>query len=129
MKRGAPMKRKRMKRTRTTNGAFDADTRELAAARAGLVCEICGVNRIEQFHHRRPRGAGGGRAPETSSVANCLPLCSADHALVESNRTWAMQCGYLVSQFQKPSEVAVRLAGRFVFLTVDGLYSELDPEA
>jgi hypothetical protein len=125
VKRGAPLERKRMKRTRTTNGAFDADTRELAASRAGFLCELCGVNRIEQFHHRRPRGAGGGRSPETSSVSNCLPLCMADHALVESNRTWAMQCGYLVSQFHNPSEVAAKINGRFVFLTTDGGYGEV----
>ncbi|OZE35646.1 hypothetical protein CH259_16600 [Rhodococcus sp. 05-2254-4] len=110
-------------------GAFTNDTRLIIEARAMGVCEICMNAPIQQFHHRRPRGSGGTRRPETAYPSNGLALCSPCHATVESNRDESYRLGYLVRQQHDPEDVAVWIGGRFVMLTDSGLCKELPEEA
>ena len=123
------MTRKPMKRTRTTNGAFDKATKDLADARAGHRCEVCGVGPIEQHHHRMPRRMGGSRAPQVSSVANCCPACAPCHRRIESDREWAVSNGYLVVGSWLPTNTAMVVDGCRVFLTLDGRYEPVPVEA
>jgi hypothetical protein len=55
-----------------------------------------------EIHHRRPRGMGGSRDPKTNSPANLILLCPDHHAWVESNRTEALEMGFLVPQGHDP---------------------------
>ena len=83
------------------------------------------------YHHRRPRGMGGGGL---NAVSNCLHLCRVCHMRVESMRTWSRENGFLVSQYEDPAEVAVwwrcaTVAGHreYVFLADDGhRYKQLE---
>lgn len=84
--------------------AFNRDGEGCARCRQGLSFEMA------QFHHRRPRGAGGTSNPVIGTAANCLTLCMNCHAWVESQRELALSTGFLVSQFRDPREVAVRHA-------------------
>ncbi|MFD3426057.1 hypothetical protein [Nocardia fluminea] len=92
--------------------------------RSGTVCEVCGARRANQIHHRRPRGAGGTRRPETNSPSALLDLCNECHALIESRREWARDHGYLVRQHLDPATTPVWLWGRWVLLADDGQYLE-----
>lgn len=95
--------------------------------RAGNRCERCG-GRLDTWsgmsvHHRRPRGMGGTRRPDT--MANLLVLCGSGttgcHGEVEANRFWARGAGLLVSQQRDPADVPVEAAdGRLFVLGVDG---------
>lgn len=95
--------------------AFNRDCEGCARCRQGLSFEAA------QFHHRRPRGSGGTSNPVIGTASNCLTLCAACHAWVESHRELALIDGFLVSQFRDPREVAVRHAlWGAVHLTVQG---------
>ena len=102
-------------------------TRALVIERAAARCESCGSS--AQFlgwsqHHRRPRGAGGTKRPETNQPANLLLLCGSgttgDHGFYESHRELAFEHGVLVRQNQDPSEVPVLYRGAWVLLDNDG---------
>lgn len=110
-------------------GAFSPETKLIITARAMGMCEICRTAAIEQFHHRRPRGAGGTKRPETAWPSNGLALCSPCHTEVESQRKESLRLGYLVSQHWNPADVAVFLGGRFVMFTKHGGIESPPPEA
>lgn len=107
-----------------SKGAFTKQVKLSCFNRDGEACARCGKGllfQLAQFHHRRPRGAGGSSNPVVASTANCLTLCLECHAWVESHREVAFTCGFLVSQFRDPREVAVRHAvWGAVHLTVSG---------
>lgn len=103
-------------------GEFSPATRKAICERAGDRCEVCRVAAVAQLHHRRPRGAGGTKRASTALASNGLALCGPCHHWCEMNRTESMKLGYLVSQYWEPSNVAVCLDGRFVFLTDSGAY-------
>ena len=71
-----------------------------------LIEGVCTHN-ATQVHHRRPRGSGGTRRPETNWAANLVHLCLACHERIESRRAWATTNGFLVSQFAWPADVPV----------------------
>ena len=99
---------------------FPKPVRDLIVARSQGMCEICGFAVPEQIHHRRPRGSGGTRRPETNEAANGLAACSACHALVESRRTFALDRGWLVPPNHAPDHVPVVYQGNWALLTDDG---------
>lgn len=124
-----------------------AGQRRTVAARAGWRCEICGAVlgwpdgsggatwcAPHSFHHRRARGMGGTRRPDTNSPANLLLLCGTGttgcHGRVEANRAAAHQLGWLLHQTEDPAQVpayVVTGAGgeaRPLLLTTDGRYEE-----
>lgn len=77
-------------------------------------------------HHRRPRGAGGSRRPDTDAAVNILVVCghgaSGCHGYIESRRTEAFDNGWLVRQGVDPATVAVLVdhESRWTYCTEDG---------
>ena len=63
--------------------------------------------------------------------SNLLHVCAACHRYVESHRAEALIAGWLVSQWSDPAKAAVLIerGSRYVYLTVDGRYSDDPPEA
>ena len=102
-------------------------------------CVRCGTTvhgvrgKAWSIHHRRPRGMGGSKAPETNSPANLIILCGTGttgcHGWVESHRNDAYDQGFLVPHSHDPATVPVHhvLYG-WVRLTSQGTFT-LCPEA
>lgn len=89
----------------------DAATRDAVYERDAFRCVFCTGGTSLQIHHRRPRGMGGSRDPQTNSLANLLLLCEDCHAWVESHREQALELGLLVRQGVDPASVPVWLDG------------------
>ena len=89
---------------------------------ACIVCGLCGHSAFPPHtqHHRRPRGAGSSRLPDTNSPANLVTLCHTHHLQVESHREDALEAGWLVRQGHDPALTPVIYHGRHVLLTHDG---------
>lgn len=107
------------------SGEFSDEVRSQVCERAMGRCEICGAYPGIEYHHRRPRRAGGSRLADTGTAANCLLLCNAPgtsrcHALVESNRVLAELMGWLLSANASPAVNSVVYRGERVFLNEDG---------
>lgn len=106
---------------------FSPIVRKQVKERAGLEgdyvrCEMCGrFDKYVQLHHRRPRGRGGSRLPETNQAANCAALCMADHAWCEENRLEARKRGFIIPQFKIPQEVPIQLWDGWHLLDNDGM--------
>jgi len=111
-----------------------ADLTQLVLERDGGACVRCGIpiqgerGRDWSIHHRRPRGMGGTRKPD--SPANLLTLCGSGatgcHGEVESHRADALKSGWLVSQWADPAATPVLVGhgARWVYLTEDGTYAD-----
>lgn len=114
---------------------FPRPVRDLIEARAGGVCELCGVLPVAQIHHRRPRGMGGTSDPGTNRAANGLALCSCCHDVVEGrsvlhpqlgrvrgSRAESERKGWLISRLSPdaPDEVPVWTAIGWVQLSNSG---------
>lgn len=99
---------------------FTAETSALITARSGGVCEMCGEDPAVQKHHRRARGMGGTRRPQSASPANALDLCRDCHHFTEVYRRLARLLGWLVPQHADPAVVPVVYRGERVLLTDDG---------
>lgn len=85
-----------------------AKTRRLVFERASYRCERCGRGDGRfAIHHRRPRGMGGTRRPETNAPDALLLLCEPCHLHVEAHREESLRLGYLVRQGQDPADVPV----------------------
>ncbi|AID58904.1 hypothetical protein PBI_GAIA_85 [Mycobacterium phage Gaia] len=95
---------------------FSATTRNIILERADFVCELCGANSVENLHHRRARGAGGSKNPQTNTPANAFAVCFEDHARIESYRAKALENGWLVRQGKNPAEVPILYRSRFALL-------------
>lgn len=85
------------------------------------------------IHHRRPRGMGGTKRPETDLPANLLTLCGSGttgcHGQVESDRLEAISDGYLVGQTIDPATIPVRTHRGMAYLDNDGMLTlTADPE-
>lgn len=76
------------------------------------LCERCGREPVQHIHHRRPRGAGGSRRPDTNLPSNLLGLGVNCHTHVESHREEAYENGWLVRQSASPREVPVVIHDR-----------------
>lgn len=95
-------------------------TRQAVIDRDDHCCVACGqwvdieTGRYS-LQHRRARGAGGSRRPDTNSAANLLLVCGSAttgcHARIEANPIWALSRGYRVTQQQDPALVPVVVAG------------------
>ena len=83
------------------------------------------------IHHRRPRGMGGTKRPESNLPANLLTLCGSGttgcHGEVESNRTAAVADGFLVSQHADPEVIPVHTWRGKVLLSNDGMLAIVGP--
>ncbi len=90
---------------------FSKQVRDRILDRAQGQCEICWFAPAAQVHHRRARGMGSTRRPESNMPANGLALCLVCHLMVESNRELALENGWLVRQEHDPAGVAVMRHG------------------
>lgn len=106
---------------------FSSQVRAVIHERSDRWCERCGGERGWELHHRRPRGAGGSRRPETNEASNGLNLCGACHRRIESNRTEAYEHGWLVHQTDDPREVPVLYRGTLVYLDAFGNMHDAKP--
>lgn len=93
------------------------------------VWEVCHGARSGPPHHRRPRGRGGSKRPDTNLPANGLSCCPACHDWIESNRDEAKKHGWLLEQHQSPAEVPVLRRGRLVLLADDGTWTPTEEAA
>lgn len=98
----------------------DKLTVEALYLRCDGVCEGCGEPlRGErgpfidghQVSHRRPRGKGGSRRPDTNGIENLMMLNRDCHEWVEANRPWSWDHGFLVRQSAIPAGQPVWLYG------------------
>ena len=106
----------------------DADTRATVYHRAGGCCERCGgADGPFALHHRRARGMGSTRRPETNQPGNLVLICDQCHIEVESHRHLAMRDGWLVGQHATPADVPLEVHARgWALLTDDGGYEPVD---
>lgn len=104
----------------------DQKTRDEAFGRDGG-CIACGETYDLHLHHRRARGAGGTRRPETNGLANLIVLCAEHHRFVESQRELALDRGLLVPQAKDPETVALIWRGEWVRLYNDGSVGDATP--
>lgn len=109
----------------TKPGAFSVTTRQIILARAGGYCERRGCTApASNIHHRRARGMGGDRRPETSSASNGVALCGSGtqgcHGWVEAHPNEARELGLRVHRNHDPAEIPVYLRRGWVLLTDDG---------
>jgi hypothetical protein len=96
--------------SRRKDTGFPVEVKQIVFARSQGNCEILTTGCLlvaSEYHHRRPRGHGGTKRPETNLASNALHVCRRCHALLESRRRWAADNGFLVSQFREPAEVPV----------------------
>lgn len=109
---------------------FPPLVRTLVYERCAGRCEICDEWTSDlQLHHRRARGAGSTRRPETNYPSNCLALCMMDHLRCESHRTQAYENGWLVRQSHPPAAVPVLRRGMWVLLDDEGSWTEAETAA
>lgn len=105
-------------------------TRAVVLQRDEFTCVRCGKAIDYPFgdysiHHRRARGMGGSKRPETDLPANLVLLCGSGttgcHHAVESDRLRATADGFLVSQWADPELIPVRTYRGKVLLSNDGM--------
>jgi 5-methylcytosine-specific restriction protein A len=92
-------------------------------------CEVCGEYRVQEHHHRRPRGMGGSRRDDTNRASNGLGLCSGCHRMCEQNRTVAKLLGWLIAQGADPTLRPVIYRGQKALLTDEGSIEYLEVAA
>lgn len=92
-------------------------------------CEVCGKHRVQEHHHRRPRGMGGSRRDDTNRASNGLGLCSGCHRLVEKHRDVAELHGWLVLQGHEPTRKKVSYRGQNALLDDGGGIEYLEESA
>lgn len=90
---------------------FSQDTLELILARSQGQCEImsqvCSFH-VSDVHHRRPRGMGGTNEPSANLASNGIAVCRRCHMWTESQRTWALENGFILKQgMTDPQEAAI----------------------
>lgn len=81
---------------------------ELVTARSQNYCECMstGCTLIaEHIHHRRPKGLGGTRRPESQWASNALHVCLRCHLKIHAMPTWSRTHGFLVRQSDEPATV------------------------
>jgi 5-methylcytosine-specific restriction protein A len=113
---------------------FPPHVRLLAYARSDQRCEVCGVYAYGgSLHHRRPRGMGGDKRPETNSIASALVLCGSGstgcHGWIETHRDESLERGLLVSRYDNPAEIPVELRVGRVLLGPFGEYIPTERDA
>lgn len=95
-------------------------TRLLVLTRDGWACQVCGRNLAREvldgfgysLQHRRARGMGGSKRPDTNAPSNLLTTCGTGttgcHGLIEANPIPAAGRGWRLGQTQTPADEPVR---------------------
>ena len=117
-------------------------TRLLVPTRDEWSCQVCGTNLAAAYlrgdyslQHRRNRGMGGSKRPDTNGPANLLTTCGSAtspdgcHHRIEANPQWAAECGLRIRQNQTPSEVPVHTIHGWVLLDDHGGYAPTEETA
>jgi 5-methylcytosine-specific restriction protein A len=100
---------------------FSVVVKALIRDRAAGCCEVCGFYSSDCVaHHRRARGMGSTKRPETNLPSNALWVCALDHNRIESHRSAALDNGWLVHQGANPGDVPVLRRGVWCLLLDDG---------
>lgn len=99
-------------------------SRRIALERAGGKCERCGISIVNipaSVHHRRTRGMGGTKKPETPE--NLAVLCGTGttgcHGWVGANPADAAEAGWYVHQWDDPETVPMTTTDNRQFI-LDG---------
>jgi hypothetical protein len=101
---------------------FTEKTRQAILGRSKGKCEKCGgfVGEGGQIHHRKARGMGGTKNPESRSLANALYVHPSCHAWIESHREKSYENGWLVHSWQESTKIPVHRGHDWVTLLDDG---------
>lgn len=99
---------------------FSESVHAVINGRSMGLCEVCGDARVTDHHHRRPRGAGGSKRPDTNTAANGLGICHGCHRMIELNRRVALLMGWLLRQPDQPNARPVMYRGVWRYLHDDG---------
>lgn len=93
--------------------------RGIIRERSGGLCEVqvaCeGIAAVQQ-HHRRTRGMGSTKRPESNLPANGLHICVPCHVHIGAHPSQAYGAGWLVRQSSEPALVPVLYRGNWVKL-------------
>jgi hypothetical protein len=108
---------------------FSPQVRVIITQRSQGFCERDGWNRATEIHHRRSRGMGSTKRPETNQPSNGLHLCGACHGFIESHRAEALEHGWLVRQHHQPAEIPVLYRGTLIYLDDLGNMHDRKPGA
>ena len=106
---------------------FSPAVRRIITERSQHFCERCGMEQGVEIHHRRARGMGSTKRPNTNLPANGLNLCRDCHSDIEAHRHNARAYGWLLRQNQEPAEVPVLYRG--IWVRLDDLGNLYDVEA
>jgi len=92
-------------------GAFSYAVKAFIRTREKNKCAMCGlrVGDNGQYHHRKPRRAGGTSDERLGLPSNGVLLHMLCHMKVEQNRMWALKRGWLLHAYENPEEVPVRM--------------------
>lgn len=93
-------------------------TRLLVLIRDQWLCQVCGRNLASAYltgdyslQHRRARGMGGSRRPDTNAASNLLTVCGSAttgcHGWIEANPIPAGLRGWRIGQTQTPASEPV----------------------
>jgi len=84
--------------------------KQFVFARSEGYCEVLAAGcdmAATEIHHRRARGMGSTKRPETNYASNLLAICRRCHLRCEASRSWALDNGFLVRQSANPADVPV----------------------
>lgn len=102
---------------------FPPTVRQLIVERSSGRCEVMAAGctfTATAIHHRRPRGMGGSRRPDTNLASNGLATCDSCHRYIESLRDESHSRGWLVMQNQSPAAIPAVHRGQWALLLDDG---------
>jgi hypothetical protein len=107
-------------------------SRDIVKQRSHGTCEVMipGVcmGQAHSMHHRKNRSQGG-----TWDVENILHVCGDGvrgcHGWITEHPKDSYEMGWAVRSFWNPTDVAVSLRGRHVFLTPSGGMNDMPPQA
>lgn len=128
LNRQSELARTAMKAKPTRRDPAEEQARALVSQRSGGRCEACGVKRASNWHHRKPRSAGG-----VWSADNGMDLCGSGstgcHGWITEHPKGAREQGWSVPSWADPARTPVWIFGReFVLLTANGDYTTTEEE-
>ncbi len=111
------------------SGEFTPAVHQAITQRSGGMCEVCGLERAWDKHHRHPRKSGGTKRDWIGLPSNALDVCRSDHNLIDSRRHLARLFGWLIPEGKDPAECPVMYRGGWAWLTEDGRVEPIEQVA